>query len=199
MLYHYPASQSALAQVVQHASHAVAERFELYVDGIELANGYHELLDANVLRQRNAEANRQRVADGKYALPEDSRLLAAMEHGLPRLHRCRPGFRSPGHVSHRQRLAGRMSSRSPSTVRDKLVLSTRVLSSVHQSAFATRRERCTGNRSVHRRVAFFVQQPPLTANGSGGKSVSPSTGRGPESSTGVGLEAGPIRRSAGRR
>lgn len=83
MLYHYPASQSALAQVVQHASHAVAERFELYVDGIELANGYHELLDADVLRRRNAEANRQRVADGKYALPEDSRLLAAMEHGLP--------------------------------------------------------------------------------------------------------------------
>jgi lysyl-tRNA synthetase class 2 len=61
----------------------VAERFELYANGIELANGYHELLDADVLRERNRLANCQRRADGRYVLPEDSRLLAAMEHGLP--------------------------------------------------------------------------------------------------------------------
>ncbi len=62
---------------------AVAERFELYVSGIELANGYHELLDAAVLRRRDAENNRLRQSDGKLPLPEPARLLAAMEAGLP--------------------------------------------------------------------------------------------------------------------
>ena len=51
--------------------------------GIELANGYHELLDPAELRARNAAVNAQRVADGKPALPEESRLLAAMAAGLP--------------------------------------------------------------------------------------------------------------------
>jgi lysyl-tRNA synthetase class 2 len=82
ILYDYPASQAALAQI-RPGPPAVAERFELFVDGIELANGYHELLDADELRRRNAEANAQRKADGKPALPEESRLLAAMEAGLP--------------------------------------------------------------------------------------------------------------------
>jgi elongation factor P--(R)-beta-lysine ligase len=82
ILFDYPASQAALAQV-RDDSPPVAERFELYVNGIELANGYHELLDAATLRERNEQTNRQRVADGKTALPEESRLLSAMEHGLP--------------------------------------------------------------------------------------------------------------------
>ena len=82
ILYDYPASQAALART-RNDPDPVAERFELYVDGIELANGYHELLDAAVLRRRNTEANVQRVADGKPPLPEDSRLLAAMAAGLP--------------------------------------------------------------------------------------------------------------------
>lgn len=82
ILYDYPASQAALAQV-RNDEPPVAERFELYVRGIELANGYHELLDANVLRERNRKNNRLRQANGKSKLPEDSRLLAAMEHGLP--------------------------------------------------------------------------------------------------------------------
>jgi lysyl-tRNA synthetase class 2 len=77
----YPASQAALAQV--SGDPPIAERFELYVQGIELANGYHELIDADTLRKRNRKANEQRVAEGKQLLPEESRLLAAMEHGLP--------------------------------------------------------------------------------------------------------------------
>jgi lysyl-tRNA synthetase class 2 len=87
----YPASQSALAQV-RHEDAPVAERFELYVDGIELANGYHELLDPQVLRTRNATNNSLRRDDGKYTLPESSRLLDAMTHGLPPCAGCALGF-----------------------------------------------------------------------------------------------------------
>ncbi len=82
LLYHYPASQAALARV-RPGHPPVAERFELYVNGIELANGYDELLDPAELRARNAWVNAQRLADGKPALPEESRLLAAMQFGLP--------------------------------------------------------------------------------------------------------------------
>jgi len=88
----YPVTQSQLAQtrnVVEKQefgpdlSFFVAERFELFVDGIELANGYHELLDAEILQQRIFETNLLRVADGKKQLPESNRLLEAMRHGLP--------------------------------------------------------------------------------------------------------------------
>lgn len=78
----YPSSQAALARIRPDGP-PVAERFELYLRGIELANGYHELLDADELRVRNQRSNAQRVADGKAPLPEESRLLAAMEAGLP--------------------------------------------------------------------------------------------------------------------
>ncbi|HUE73181.1 MAG TPA: EF-P lysine aminoacylase EpmA [Pirellulaceae bacterium] len=82
ILYDYPASQSALARV-RPGDSPVAERFELYVDGIELANGYHELLDADVLRLRSQLNNKWREAAGKPTLAEESRLLSAMENGLP--------------------------------------------------------------------------------------------------------------------
>ncbi len=82
LLFDYPASQAALARI-RFDVPPVAERFELFVGGVELANGYHELLDPVELRARNAEINAQRQADGKPALPEQSRLLAAMEAGLP--------------------------------------------------------------------------------------------------------------------
>ncbi len=82
LLYDYPASQAALAKV-RPGPPAVAERFELYVEGVELANGYHELLDADTLRARNRTVNAARAADGLPTLPEESRLLAAMDHGLP--------------------------------------------------------------------------------------------------------------------
>ncbi|MEX0977318.1 MAG: EF-P lysine aminoacylase EpmA [Pirellulales bacterium] len=80
ILYDYPPTQAALAKV--QGDPPLARRFELYVRGIELANGYHELVDPKLLRERNQTANRQRTEDGKPALPEQSRLLAAMEHGL---------------------------------------------------------------------------------------------------------------------
>jgi lysyl-tRNA synthetase class 2 len=82
IIYDWPASQSALA-IVRADEHPVAERFELYVDGVELANGYHELLDADELLKRNELVNQQRLADGNAALPEESRLLNAMRSGMP--------------------------------------------------------------------------------------------------------------------
>jgi lysyl-tRNA synthetase class 2 len=84
ILYDYPASQAALARLRHDPGRPpVAERFELFVAGMELANGYHELLDPAELRSRNERVNAQRVADGKQPLPVESRLLAAMEAGLP--------------------------------------------------------------------------------------------------------------------
>ena len=88
---HYPASQSALARIDSEDSRA-AERFELFCGGIELANGYHELLDAGELTHRNESVNRQRIADGKEVLPEQSRLLEAMQSGLPACAGCALGF-----------------------------------------------------------------------------------------------------------
>ncbi len=91
IVYDYPASQSALARV-RPGVPPLAERFELYASGIELANGYHELLDAQELRRRIAETNTQRVADGKPALPPENRLLAAMQAGLPPMSGVALGF-----------------------------------------------------------------------------------------------------------
>lgn len=82
LVYDWPASQAALAKV-RFEDPPVAERFELYVDGVELANGYHELLDAEEFSKRNSINNQHRVKDGNCMLPEASRLLRAMEHGMP--------------------------------------------------------------------------------------------------------------------
>jgi lysyl-tRNA synthetase class 2 len=78
----YPASQSALAKV-RADDPPVAERFELYWDGIELCNGYQELTDPEVLRQRIFEENSRRLSEGAMALPAAEHLLSAMENGLP--------------------------------------------------------------------------------------------------------------------
>ena len=82
-LYHYPASQAALAKTKLEDGVEVAERFEIYYQGVELANGYHELLDPDELVARNDKTNQQRTLDGQLTLPTDSRLLAAMRSGMP--------------------------------------------------------------------------------------------------------------------
>ncbi len=78
----FPASQAASARI-RDDDPPVAERFELYVRGVELANGYHELLDPREQRRRYTEANRMRRAMGKRSLPIDHRLLAALRAGVP--------------------------------------------------------------------------------------------------------------------
>jgi lysyl-tRNA synthetase class 2 len=82
LITHFPASQAALAKL-DVDDLRFAERFELFYQGFELANGYHELLDPEVLRSRNRQANIDRIRDGKQSLPEDSFLLDAMDAGLP--------------------------------------------------------------------------------------------------------------------
>ena len=80
----YPASQAALARVeVDEDGTFVARRFELYVDGMELANGYHELTDAAEQRRRFELDNEQRREMGRDVRDLDEFLLAAVESGLP--------------------------------------------------------------------------------------------------------------------
>ena len=81
-LYDYPASQAAIARI-RPDTPPVAERFELYWAGIELCNGYHELTDPAELRRRMEVESRRRESAGLSPLPVASRLLAAMEAGLP--------------------------------------------------------------------------------------------------------------------
>jgi lysyl-tRNA synthetase class 2 len=93
IVYHYPASQASLAKTVPVAAgYEVAERFELYYHGIELANGFYELTDAAELRQRFDVLNEARIAAGRNALPVPESLLAAMEHSLPNCSGCALGF-----------------------------------------------------------------------------------------------------------
>jgi lysyl-tRNA synthetase class 2 len=76
----YPASQAALAQTFENESgQMLAQRFELYVNGLELANGYQELSDVNEQKRRFAKEQRQ----CKEARQEDEYFLQALQHGLP--------------------------------------------------------------------------------------------------------------------
>lgn len=83
VLSHYPASQAALANTMLIDGERVAERFEVYFQGIELANGYHELTDPIEQRKRLVEANQMRISMGKDELPIDENFLAALSQGVP--------------------------------------------------------------------------------------------------------------------
>ncbi|MGB6486016.1 MAG: amino acid--tRNA ligase-related protein, partial [Steroidobacteraceae bacterium] len=78
----YPASQAALARLDPSDPRA-AQRFELYCDGIELANGFHELASAREQRERFERDIAQRHRLGLPVATLDERLLAALEAGLP--------------------------------------------------------------------------------------------------------------------
>ena len=83
-IYNFPSSQAQLAKVkLDNAGEEVAARFELYAGGLELANGYDELLDPKELRKRFEYDNQQRLKLGKAEMPIDEKLLTAMESGLP--------------------------------------------------------------------------------------------------------------------
>jgi len=81
----YPASQAALARrhLDPEDGAVVAARFEVYWQGVELANGYDELTDAEEQAARFVEDNRERQRLGHSEVDVDVRLLAALEAGMP--------------------------------------------------------------------------------------------------------------------
>jgi lysyl-tRNA synthetase class 2 len=79
----YPATQAALARVLEDDPRFAA-RFELYYRGIELANGYDELLDADELVRRARENNEKRLRVGRASLPVETHLTRAMREGMPK-------------------------------------------------------------------------------------------------------------------
>lgn len=81
-IYHYPATQAALAEISSE-DHRVAERFEVYFKGIELANGFRELTDPDEQRLRFEQDNRKRMARGLPQYPLDELFLSALVHGIP--------------------------------------------------------------------------------------------------------------------
>jgi lysyl-tRNA synthetase class 2 len=104
----YPASQAALARL-KPGLPAVAARFELYLDGVELANGFHELQDGAEQRRRFNQDLRVRAERGLPRRSLDERLLAALETGLPECAGVALGFdRLVALALHADALAGAM-------------------------------------------------------------------------------------------
>jgi lysyl-tRNA synthetase class 2 len=79
---HYPASQAALARICPNDK-TVAERFEIFIGNVEIANGYVELTDFREARNRFNSDQSKRHAQNKTIRPLDQKFLAAMESGLP--------------------------------------------------------------------------------------------------------------------
>ncbi|WJG21390.1 elongation factor P--(R)-beta-lysine ligase [Vibrio furnissii] len=81
-VYDFPASQAALAKINPNDAR-VADRFEVYFKGIELANGFHELDNPREQLARFEADNAKRIAMGLAPQPIDYHLIAALEAGLP--------------------------------------------------------------------------------------------------------------------
>ena len=91
ILRHYPVSQAALARVCPN-NQGVADRFEIFLGPVELANGYVELTDAEEQRARIARDNDDRARRNRPIRPVDEDLLAALDAGLPRCAGVALGF-----------------------------------------------------------------------------------------------------------
>lgn len=103
VLSHYPATQCALAKTTVLASgEEAAYRFEMYYQGLELANGYHELTDPIEQRQRFEKANVLRAKAGKDCLVIDEKFLQSLSHGLPDCCGVAVGFDRLMLLRHRQ-------------------------------------------------------------------------------------------------
>ncbi len=81
-IYDYPVEQAALARI-REGDLPVAERFELFIDGLELANGFHELADSEGQRLRFIKEQEKRSDQGLYHYPYDESLIQALDSGLP--------------------------------------------------------------------------------------------------------------------
>ena len=83
VVHDYPASQCMLARIAERDGVPVAERFELYLGALELANGYHELADGAEQRARFERDYAVRRARGSDLPAIDDALLAALDAGFP--------------------------------------------------------------------------------------------------------------------
>jgi elongation factor P--(R)-beta-lysine ligase len=81
-LYDYPSSQASLARL-SDKDPRVAQRFEVFINGIELGNGFGELTQAQEQRLRFEQERQQRISEGKQSPPLDDYFLQALAHGLP--------------------------------------------------------------------------------------------------------------------
>ena len=81
-VYHYPASQASLA-MINAGDPRTAERFEVYWGALELANGFHELANADEQLQRFEQDNQQRVNESKRVMPIDNNFIDALQQGFP--------------------------------------------------------------------------------------------------------------------
>jgi lysyl-tRNA synthetase class 2 len=81
-IYHYPAAQASLAKLNQDDP-SVAQRFEVFLNGMELANGFEELQDWAEQSARFDSEYAQRKQHGKALVPVDKRFLNALASGLP--------------------------------------------------------------------------------------------------------------------
>ncbi len=91
VLRHYPAGQAALARLCPDDP-GVADRFEVFLGPVELANGYVELTDAAQQAERMARDNEERVRRGRPVRPLDTGLLDALAQGLPACAGVAAGF-----------------------------------------------------------------------------------------------------------
>ncbi|WP_371734878.1 EF-P lysine aminoacylase EpmA [Aliikangiella sp. G2MR2-5] len=91
-IYDFPASQASLAKVQTRSDNSVACRFEAFAGGLELANGFWELTDAEEQLKRFEEDNRQRALQGNSPIAVDSELITALKRGLPECSGVAIGF-----------------------------------------------------------------------------------------------------------
>lgn len=82
-IYDFPGCQAALARIRVDDESTVAERFELFINGIEISNGYNELNDKYEQESRFMQENKIRQARGLPTVSIDTRLLSAMTEGMP--------------------------------------------------------------------------------------------------------------------
>ncbi len=82
MVYGYPACQSSLARINADNS-SIADRVEIFINGVELGNGYYELTDASEQEKRFDQEIQFRKLRKQPAVVKDQRLIAAMKTGLP--------------------------------------------------------------------------------------------------------------------
>ena len=82
MVYGYPAGQSSLARINQH-NDRITDRVEIFINGVELGNGYYELTDAAEQEKRFDQEIKLRQKSGQANAVKDNRLIAALKAGLP--------------------------------------------------------------------------------------------------------------------